>query len=92
MEAHLIHFVATGMGGMLATIALVWKVWVVPAHDREVNLAKWQAGMEARMLERGAGLRGGQGQGRRNHQAPGRHRGAPAAHRDLDGREACEHS
>ena len=45
----LYHLVASGGGGMLATIALVWRLWVVPAQQREVDLQVRLAKVDARL-------------------------------------------
>ena len=52
MEGHVVtlwHLVATGGAGMLATIGLVWRTWVVPAQAREVELQVRLAKMETRL-------------------------------------------
>ena len=43
------HLVATGGGGMLGTIALVWRMWVKPAQDEAVRRGKWETQVEARL-------------------------------------------
>ena len=45
----LYHLLATGGGGILATIALVWRMWVKPIHDAKVDLERWKAQVEARL-------------------------------------------
>ena len=53
MDAHtqlelwhlLLGAIVTGVG----TWGLVWRTFIVPAQQREVARAKWEAGMEARM-------------------------------------------
>ena len=52
MEQHAIglyHLLATGGGGLLGTLALVWRLWVVPAQAREVELQVRLAKMETRL-------------------------------------------
>ena len=49
MQVGLLHLFATGGGGVLATIALVWRMWVVPAHKREVDLQVRLALIEGRL-------------------------------------------
>ena len=51
-ETHAIglyHLLATGGGGLLGTLALVWRMWVVPAQAREVELQVRLAKMETRL-------------------------------------------
>ena len=51
-EAHTIglyHLLATGGGGMLATLALVWRIWLAPAQAREVALQVRLATMETKL-------------------------------------------
>lgn len=43
------HVLATGGGGALGTIALVWRMWVKPIHDAKVDLERWKAQVEARL-------------------------------------------
>ena len=45
----LYHLLATGGGGLLGTLALVWRMWVVPAQAREVELQVRLAKMETRL-------------------------------------------
>ena len=49
IEVHLWHLLATGGGGLLGTIALVWRMWVVPARDKEISLERWKVQVEARL-------------------------------------------
>ena len=51
-EGHAIglwHLVATGGGGMLGTVALVWRMWLAPAQQREIALQVRLAKMETRL-------------------------------------------
>ena len=43
------HLFASGGGGMLATVALVWRMWVMPAHKRETDLQVRLALIEGRL-------------------------------------------
>ena len=45
----LFHLVATGGGGFLATMGLVWRLWVLPAHKRETDLQVRLALIEGRL-------------------------------------------
>ena len=45
----LLHLLATGGGGMLATIALVWRLWIQPSQQKAIEDARWKAQMESRM-------------------------------------------
>ena len=45
----LYHLLATGGGGMLATLALVWRIWLAPAQQREIALQVRLAKMETRL-------------------------------------------
>ena len=49
IEVHLVHFIATGAGGLLATIALIWRMWIIPARDKEIALERWKVQVEARL-------------------------------------------
>ena len=44
-----LHLLATGGGGILATVALVWRMWVKPIHEARVDLERWKAQVEARL-------------------------------------------
>lgn len=48
LEVHWVHFVATGGGGILATFALVWRIWIQPMHKREVEWEVWKKGVDDR--------------------------------------------
>ena len=51
-EAHgltLYHLLATGGGGLLGTLAVVWRLWVVPAQQREIALQVRLAKMDSRL-------------------------------------------
>ena len=51
-EEHVVqvwHLFATGGGGILATIGLVWRMWIKPFHDARVDLERWKAQVEARL-------------------------------------------
>ena len=50
-EAHIgfLHLIATGGGGMLATVALVWRMWIAPAHKKEVDLQVRLSQLEGRI-------------------------------------------
>lgn len=43
------HVLATGGGGILATIGLVWRTWIKPIHEARVDLERWKAQVEARL-------------------------------------------
>lgn len=43
------HLIATGGGGILATVGLIWRLWIVPAREKELALAVWQAKVEERL-------------------------------------------
>ena len=53
MDAHtqleLWHLLLGALVTAIGTFALVWRTFIVPAQEREVARAKWEAGMEARM-------------------------------------------
>ena len=51
-EAHeltLYHLLATGGGGLLGTLAVVWRLWVVPAQQREIALQVRLAKIDSRL-------------------------------------------
>ena len=49
IETHVWHFIATGGGGMLATLLAVWRMFVVPAREKELANERWKVQVEARL-------------------------------------------
>ena len=50
-ELTVYHLIATGGGGILATLGLVWRLWIAPAQKRAVDFAAWKAEVNARLSQ-----------------------------------------